>query len=175
MVSKADMLSLSKEFNIPQDNIRKVLAVESGGQGFDKTTGKIIIQFEPSWFKRLFFKWRDNIGVWATNGVEKQPKEWEAFNNAFSKNPTGAMESTSIGSLQIMGFHWKKLGFSSVGTMWEYAKKSEANQLRLGLMFIKTNAKMYKALQISDWDTFAYFYNGAQYKKFRYAERLRDA
>ena len=170
-----DLEKLSKEFDIPKDNIRKVIAVESAGRGFDPKTGKIIIQFEPSWFKRKFSNWDKFLGIWQNNGVENQPKEWSAFNDAFAKNPTSAMESTSIGMMQVMGFHWKLLGFTSVGQMWDYAKKGEYEQVRLGLLFIKSNPKMYKALQNSDWDTFAYYYNGAQYKRFNYAERLEKA
>lgn len=52
------------------------------------------------------------------------------------------MESTSIGRMQVMGLHWKRLGFKSVGDMWNFAKKSEANQLWLGLKFIQTDKRL---------------------------------
>lgn len=172
---KEDVIRLAEENAIPYDNLRKVIAVESGGFGFDPKTGKIIIQFEPSWFKRLFPKWANFDGIWSKNKVEKQDIEWKAFNDAFSKNPTSAMESTSIGLPQIMGYHWKKLGFTSVGAFWDYMKISELNQLKMMVTFIKLTPKMYKALQISDWETFAYFYNGSQWRKFNYAERLKKA
>lgn len=173
MIKEEEYKKLSQEFDIPVVNIKKVVKVESGGQGFDKETGKIIIQFEPSWFKRK--SPYTPSGKWSLNKVEKQAAEWVAFNDAFSKDKDAAMESTSVGLMQVMGFHWKLLGFKSVGEMWDYAKESESNQLRLGLLFIKSNPKMYKALKLSDWDTFAYYYNGAQYKKFDYANRLAKA
>lgn len=166
---------LADKYRIPYDNLRKVVMVESGGYGFDKKNGKILIQFEPHWFKRLFLKWGGNLNVWQNNKVENQTQEWIAFNDAFSKNPTAAMESTSIGLPQIMGFHWKSLGFTSVGAFWDYMKASEENQLEAMLMFISLNKPMYRALQTSDWETFARLYNGAQYKKFNYAERLKNA
>lgn len=175
ILTKEDVKKIAQENNIPYDNLRKVIAVESGGFGFDKSNGKIIIQFEPSWFKRLFPRWANFSGVWATNKVEKQDAEWKAFNDAYSKNPNAAMESTSIGLPQIMGFHWKKLGFSSVGMFWDFMKVSEQNQLKMMVAFIKLNTKMYKALQNSDWEMFAYYYNGSQWRKFNYAERLRKA
>lgn len=173
MISEEEYKKLSTEFDIPVVNIKKVVKVESGGQGFAKDTGKIIIQFEPSWFKRK--SPYTPSGKWSLNGVEKQSAEWIAFNDAFSKDKNAALESTSVGLMQVMGFHWKLLGFKSAGELWDYAKVSESNQLRLGLLFIKSNPKMYKALKLSDWDTFAYYYNGAQYKKFNYAERLAKA
>jgi hypothetical protein len=173
MIIEEDYKKLGIEFNIPTVNIKKVDKVESGGLGFSKETGKIIIQFEPSWFKRKAPY--TPSGKWSLNKVEKQTAEWIAFNDAFTKNANAAMESTSVGRMQVMGFHWKLLGFKSVGEMWDYAKVSEANQLRLGLKFIVSNKKMYKALQVGDWDTFSYYYNGVQHKKFNYAERLAKA
>jgi len=174
-LSKQDIIRVAQEANIPYDNLRKVIAVESGGYGFDPKTGKILIQFEPHWFKRLFPRWANFAGVWETNKVEKQDGEWKAFNSAFKANPTAAMESTSLGIPQIMGFWWKKLGFTSVGAFWDYMKVSEANQLKMMVAFIKLNPKLYRAIQTADWETFAKIYNGAQYKKFNYAERLRKA
>ena len=95
--------------------------------------------------------------------------------DAFYKNATAAMESTSVGIMQVMGFNHKVLGFKTVGEMWDYAKESEVNQLRLGLRFIKSNPKMYKAAQTATWETFAYYYNGSQWRKFNYSERLEKA
>lgn len=171
-MSKIDYEKLAKEFSLPVKGIEKVVKVESGGKGFGED-GKIIIQFEPSWFKRK--SPYTPSGKWSLNKVEKQTAEWIAFNDAFLKDANAAMESTSIGQMQVMGFHWKLLGFKSVGEMWDFAKVSEENQIRLGLEFIKSDPKMYKALKFSDWDTFAYYYNGEQYKKFNYANRLREA
>lgn len=142
--------------------LKAFVSVESGGIGFDKKTGKIIIQFEPHYFKkRVPFA---PSGAWSINKVDVQSKEWIAFNNAFAINPNAAMESTSIGLMQVMGAHWKRLGFKSVGEMWDYAKESEMNQLEIGIRFIKANPTLYKALQDKDWHKVAYYYNGASYR-----------
>lgn len=168
-----DFRDLADEFGLELAKLQAVDSVESGGKGFDDATGKIIIQFEPVWFKRKAPY--TPSGKWSLNGVERQKQEWEAFNDAFSKNPNAAMESTSIGRFQVMGFHWKLLGFKSVGEMWDFAKQSEKNQIWLGLKFIQKNPKMYKALKSGIWWQFAYYYNGQQYKKFKYDVRLKAA
>ncbi|MFN0254520.1 N-acetylmuramidase family protein [Pedobacter ureilyticus] len=152
------------------ENLNAVIKVESGGIGFAADTGKIIIQFEPSWFRRKAPY--TPSGKWSQNGVERQSQEWKAFNDAFSKNPNAAMESTSIGLMQVMGFHYKMLGFKTVGEMWDFAKVSEENQLELAIRFIKSNAKLDKALKEGDAATFAYYYNGSAYKQFKYDTRL---
>jgi len=172
-ITQQEKQQLATKYGIAPASLEAVLEVESGGKGFDETTGKIIIQFEPLWFKRK--SPYTPSGAWSQNGVERQAKEWQAFNNAFKSDPNAAMESTSIGLMQVIGFHYALLGFKTVGEMWDFAKADEANQLELGLKFIKSNKKMYNALVKNDFATFAYYYNGQQYKKFKYDTRLKAA
>lgn len=160
--------SLSEHFKIPIPSIKAIQLVESAGVGFDLVTGKIKIQFEPSWFKRF-------TNILINNKVDIQKKEWEAFNLAYSKNPNKAMESTSWGSMQVMGFHFKRLGFLTVGEMVDFAKESETNQLWLGLRFIQTDIRLYKALLSKDWKNVAYYYNGSGYAINRYDKKLEQA
>lgn len=171
-LSDSQVSDLACKYGISYASLKAVIEVESGGIGF-ASDGKIIIQFEPSWFKRK--SPYTPSGKWSQNGVERQSQEWIAFNDAFSKNPNAAMESTSIGLMQVMGFHYSLLGFKTVGAMWDFAKVSEANQLELGLKFIKSNTKMYNALKKNDFNTFAYYYNGSAYKKFNYHTRMQTA
>lgn len=172
-LTKQQIIDLAKENGYEYAALNAIIKVESGGIGFASDTGKILIQFEPSWFKRKAPY--TPSGAWSVNGVEKQSREWIAFNDAFKKNPNAAMESTSIGMMQVMGFHYKMLGFKTVGEMWDYAKVSEANQVDLAIRFIKNNPKLDKALKAKDWATVAYYYNGSAYKKFNYDTRLAAA
>ena len=143
--------------------LKAFIEVESGGKGFDEKTGKIIIQFEPSWFKKKAPY--APSGAWSLNKVEVQSKEWIAFNDAFRKDPNAAMESTSIGMPQIMGFHWGRLGYKSVGEMWDDFKCGEYQQVLALVRFIKTDSKLYEALRKRDWHTVASIYNGKNYKE----------
>lgn len=137
--------------------------VESGGQGFDPATGKIMIQFEPAWFrKKVPYA---PSGSWSLNGVERQAKEWIAFNDAFKKDANAAMESTSIGLGQVMGFNYKRLGYATVGAMWDDAKKGESRQIYQMARFIETDARLIKALREKNWHLVATYYNGAGYRE----------
>ena len=138
------------------------IEVETGGEGFDSTTGKIMIQFEPSWFKKKAPY--APSGKWSVNKVERQSKEWVAFNDAFRINPNAAMESTSIGLGQIMGFHYKTLGFETVGAMWDHAKMGLSEQIGQIVMFIESQPKLLKAIKEHNWHLCATYYNGAGYK-----------
>ena len=157
------IVNKAKSAGLKPSNLLGFTEVETGGKGFDSDTGKLIIQFEPSWMKKLapFAP----SGAWSINKVDVQSKEWVAFNDAFSKNATAAMESTSIGLGQIMGFHYKRLGFKTVGEMWDFSKASIENQIDLIIRFIKTDKNLLKALNDENWDKVASIYNGAYYKE----------
>lgn len=152
---------IANAFGLPTRNLLGFISVESGGSGFAEN-GKITIQFEPSWFKK-------NApyapsGKWSVNGVERQAAEWEAFNSAFAVNPNAAMMSTSIGLGQILGLHYKRLGYKAVGAMWDDAKKGEFQQIEQIAKFIKSDAKLYAAVKSGNAHLMAYYYNGSGYK-----------
>jgi hypothetical protein len=137
------------------------IRIESGGKGFDDKTGRILIQFEPFWYRKKAPY--APSGAWSVNKVDVQSKEWIAFNNAYDLNPVAAMESTSIGLPQIMGFHWKRLGYGSVSDMWQSFTNSLIEQLCALIRFIETDKSLFKAFQEKDWHKMAYFYNGSGY------------
>ena len=121
-----------KKYSLDTASLLAFTSVETGGQGFDSKTGKITIQFEPVWFKKQAPY--APSGKWSVNKVEVQAKEWLAFNDAYAKNPEAAMKSTSIGLGQIMGFHYARLGYKTVGNMWDDAKKGIDRQVwQLGI------------------------------------------
>lgn len=163
-ITNKQIQDLAEANGIEYAALKAVIEVESSGFGFDPMTGKLIIQFERDWFKRQFSEWRKHQGTWINNGIGNQKTEWEAFNSAFAINKEAAMLSTSIGLPQIMGFHYQRLGYESVGEMWDFFKFSEYEQVRGLVQFIKTDKRLYKATVEKDWQTFAYIYNGAGYK-----------
>lgn len=186
--------------------MRAVIQVESNGGGYSKKTGRILIQFEPYWFRqflpanvtqqlttitRLNQEEKSLSQVQATlarnwttamsNRVEDQVKEYVAFSAAFAIHADAAMKATSWGLGQVMGHHFANLGFKHVGEFIDYCKISEAHQLDMMMRFINENKALDKAIRIKDWDTFAYRYNGKNYKgdpttyKDDYDYKLRQA
>lgn len=152
-----------KKYSLDTASLLAFISVETGGQGFDKNTHKITIQFEPVWFKKQAPY--APSGLWSVNKVEVQSKEWSAFNDAYAKNPDAAMKSTSIGLGQLMGFHYQRLGYKTVGDMWDDAKKGISRQVWQLVKFIETDNRLKIALMNQDWHTVATIYNGAGYKQ----------
>lgn len=153
---------IASEFNIEFAALMAFIEVESSGKGFDPATGRIMIQFEPAWFCKLAPGAPG--GEWSANKVDRQPAEWRAFNSAYAINPDAAMQSTSIGLGQVMGFHYKRLGYATVGAMWDAAKRSEEIQIWQIAKFITTDSNLMNALKNKSWHMVATLYNGAGYK-----------
>ncbi len=138
------------------------LQVESGGRGF-AADGRLMIQFEPHWFRKQAPY--APTGAWSVNKIEKQSAEWIAFNNAATHNLPAAIESTSLGLPQIMGFHWKRLGYDSALHMWSDFSESEDKQIGALIKFIETDKKLHDAILEKNWHVIASIYNGAKYRE----------
>ena len=174
------IIDICKKQGMDTASLLSIISVETPGQGFDSKTGKILIQFEPSWFKKKAPY--APSGLWSVNKVDVQSKEWLAFNDAFSKDADAAMQSTSIGLGQLMGFHYQRLGYRTVGDMWDDAKKGIENQINQLVKFINTDNNLKIALMNEDWRTVATIYNGSGYEQLAlkyhrkpYDESMRDA
>lgn len=161
--SVSQVRELAKVNRLPFEVLMAIIEVETPGSGFDPKTGKILIQFEPSWFRK--HEPFAPTGAWSVNKVDVQSKEWIAFNDAFKIDPESAMKSTSIGLPQIMGFHFERLGYKSVGEMYDDFKKGEYQQLLALVRFILTDVELTKAVREKDYHMIAYIYNGSMYRE----------
>lgn len=157
------IIDICKQQDIDAVSLIAFISVETGGKGFDESTGKILIQFEPAWFKKKAPY--APSGIWSVNKVDVQSKEWLAFNDAYSKDKDAAMQSTSIGLGQIMGFHYKDLGYANVGLMWDDAKKGIEQQVSQIVKFIHSDKNLENAIQKQDWTTAATIYNGSGFRQ----------
>jgi len=148
-LKNVEVVEIAKKYGLSYAILKMFWEVESSGYGFG-SDGRLLIQFEPVWFKRLFHDWKNSPpgSLWIVNKVEVQTKEWAAFNSAAGIDKETAMEATSIGGPQIMGFHWKRLGFKSVKAMWDFFAASEKNQLECLVRFITTDKKLLAAVKL---------------------------
>lgn len=101
--------------------------------------------------------------------------EYKRLDAAKLIDERSALESCSWGAYQIMGYHWKLLGFSSVYSFVDKMKESERGQLECFVKFIKANPSLLKAIRSNDWVSFARYYNGSNYRKNLYDEKLKAA
>jgi len=86
-----------------------------------------------------------------------------------------AIESASWGLFQIMGFHWRDLGYDSAEQFERLMQRSEGAQLDAFVRFIEANPHLHKALRAGKWAQFAAGYNGPDYKANLYDVKLARA
>lgn len=91
-----------------------------------------------------------------------QQAEWEAFylaHNLSNQSAEPAIEATSWGAPQILGIHWKRLGFENAFQFMRFFY-IESNHPIAFVRFITTDDKLYTAAKNKDFRTFAGIYNG---------------
>jgi hypothetical protein len=130
--------------------IKAVALVESSGGGFTDT-GRPKILFERHYFWRLTGG-RFGASAWSQpTGGGYDGDSWSKLCLAACQDPAAAFGSCSWGKFQIMGAHWKALGYPTVlDFVWElsrteaahydaFARFIEANNLTMALRRIDGN------------------------------------
>lgn len=101
--------------------------------------------------------------------------EWMRLAAAIELDRNSALQSASWGMFQIMGFHWRRLGFANVQAFVNAQFSGEPAQLSAFAEFIRTDPPLHRALVALDWATVAKRYNGADYAKNKYDTKLAAA
>jgi len=183
----------SKEMNIEAATAMAIIAVESAGKALSGSPPMPIIRFENHRFRKFVsaevynnhFKHSAGGRPWEGHHYRITPSdpwirshlsqnsEYETLNIAAKINENGAYSSISIGAGQIMGSWASRLGYKNALDMFN-AFKSESEQIRAMMIFIKTDNRLWNAAKSKDWATFARIYNGPG-KPEHYAEQMRLA
>lgn len=180
MISERAFTDAAQELNCELAAIKAVAEVESNGRGTlpngepkilfeahkfsERTNGRYDVSHprlsSPEWNRKLYV------------GGEK---EHFRLQQAVKLDRTAALESTSWGMFQIMGFNWAACGFASLQDFINAMYAGEDSQLSAFVGFIKNNPKLLRAIQNKKWATFALNYNGKGYKLNKYDVKLEQA
>ncbi|QBQ72232.1 endolysin [Serratia phage Parlo] len=180
-LSPKDFQIAADALGVPVPAVKAVAEVEANGMGF-LPDGRPKILFERHIFrKRLIAKGIDVAKV-PTGICSEKPggylggsDEHTRLDQAAKFDRDAALESASWGAFQIMGYHWKTLGYPSLQAFINAMYKDDAGQLDAFIRFIKADPRLVKAMKTSDWATFARIYNGPDYAKNNYDSRLAAA
>lgn len=177
---------LANKHGIEYAGLKAVVEVEASGKGFIGDVPKIL--YEPHIMYRLLTKKnyitiRNNLMKahpnlcyprWGTYRYGAESIQHKRLEIASQFNRDTALESCSWGLGQVMGFHWKSLGYESLQAFINDMYESEAKQLEAMIRFIKVNGLLL-ALKNKDWIKFARGYNGSGYAKNKYHIKLANA
>jgi hypothetical protein len=152
-----------------------VMTVETRGCGFLPSRRPVIL-FERHIFHRLtegrFDRRAPDLSHPRAGGYGGSGEvQHERLARAVALDRRAALESTSWGLGQVMGFNARLAGYRSVETMVRAMTLGEDSQLKAMMGFI-AGSDLAATLRRKDWPAFAYRYNGVDYQRNRYDERL---
>ncbi len=190
-LSEQNLQQAAESLNIEVAAIKAVNEVESRGEGFLNDQPVILFERHVFW-KRLKGVGIDPRPLQAGNedilstqwgGYIGGVAEYGRMTRAQMINSAAALESASWGLFQIMGYHWKALGYDDVKDFVVRMQHSEADHLEAFVRFLKANrlerylrlAEGQDSLQLSNFTHFARRYNGPMYERNHYHTKMMKA
>lgn len=177
-VTDDDIAEIAARIGCTVKQVKAVAKVESGGSAFDYH-GKPKMLFERHYFHRL------TQGRYSPQAYSHEvpgdynTDSWGKLTYALGKDPDAALSSCSWGRFQVMGSHWKALGYISPWAMAHSAVLSEGDHYEMLVRYVMAFGLVKAMQQLStDPDTcraFAKSYNGPGFEKFKYHEKLAAA
>lgn len=194
LLSNATLVAAAKRLGVDLATVYAVNEVESDGAGF-LLNGKPKILFERHQMHRLLATPRhegddaaslkahaDQLAILHPNLVNVRPggyagdtAEHQRLANAKLIDALCAPEACSWGALQIMGYHWQRLGYASLDDFTTRMATSEAEQFEAFVRYIEAEPALHKALKAKKWAEFAKRYNGPAYARNLYDVKLERA
>ncbi len=193
---KKEIEDVAREAGLEAAALLAIAEVESGGRAFAlisaaPLSGKPLagprrepmIRFEGHYFDRLLddgkrrqarAKGLASPSMGAVKNPASQAARWTLLDEAMAIDRAAALQSVSWGIGQVMGSHWKVLGYGSVEDLVAEARSGVAGQVRLMLRFLEANG-LIGTIRRHDWASFARAYNGPRYKVYRYDSRIAAA
>lgn len=184
VLSQADLEAAAVELNVPVAAVMAVNQVESRGSGFFNNDLPAILYERHVMRRQLkahninptpFMTSQPDLVNNVTGGYKGGVAEYSRLTRAKDIHSPSAQESCSWGAFQIMGYHWKHLGYASVDDYVERMCRSEGEHLNAFVRFIKADATLHRALANLDWAGFARQYNGPSYAKNHYDVKMAEA
>lgn len=190
-----DFSAAAKRLKCDVSSIRAVAEVEALGRGFVyiEATKDAVDEWRPKiLFERhvMYKRYHAKYGYDAAmDKIKSQPdvintrsggyiggaSEHTRLAKARRLDKTIGLESASWGIFQIMGYHWKQLGYSSAVDFVLKISVDESAHLEAFVRFIENNGTLLNAIRAKDFTLFARIYNGSGYAKNKYDVKMRQA
>lgn len=162
-----------------------IAEVESGGKPFATVAGRRepLIRFEGHYFdraldgeKRIEARTRGLASpvAGAVANPATQAARWALLARAAAIDHRAAHEAVSWGLGQVMGAHWRWLGFADIDALVAEARSGVDGQIALMARYID-KAGLAPAIRRRDWQEFARRYNGPAYAKHGYHTKIAAA
>lgn len=160
--------------NVGAAEVWTVLSVETSGFGYLPDRRPLIL-FERHIFSKqtggVFDAGDPAISSRKPGGYSGGAKEYDRLAAAIALNRHAALNSTSWGIGQVMGFNSKAAGYNPVEAMVDAMVHDEDAQLAAMANFVRSEG-LHRQLGTHDWAGFARGYNGPEFARNQYDHRL---
>lgn len=184
-ITIAQIKQQAAELGIEPATLQAIHEVECRGSGFYVDNTPVILFERHVMRQRLIasklFSILEKMEVKQPNLCSKTSGGYGLYSAQHSRlavaaeyHRESALESCSWGIGQVMGYHWKSLGYKSLQAFINAMYKDEASQLDAMCRYIIVNG-LVNALKNNDWKAFALGYNGKAYAKNKYDTKLANA
>ena len=189
MLSRQDVKvvkKVAKENDIPWELLAAMIEIESNGRTSALVNGRRepLIRFEGHYFDRRLQGSDKALArkrglANPKGGRVKNPRSQQArwdklLIPASDINEQAALESCSWGVGQVMGAHWKRLGYRSVQDMVRRCRTDFEGQVDIMVKYFHAFG-LIDEFQRYDYKGIARGYNGAHYWKNKYDQKLKYA
>lgn len=181
-----DFARAARELSCTVAAVKAVCQVEAPNGGFDADDIPRIL-FESHVFSRLtqhrYDKTNPSISTYAWDQSKyakgatadlRNRGEHLRLQAAVALSPDAAKMSASWGRFQVLGENYKIAGFTSLQAFVNAAYAGESRHLDMFIGFCKSK-KLDVHLRTQSWAAFAFGYNGRDYAKNKYDEKLAAA
>lgn len=184
-LTETDFQRAASALGVPVAAVKAVTEVESKGSGF-LPDGRPVILFERHVMRKqlrkngmeplpFFETTHPDLVNSKPGGYKGGTKEHDRLEEAAKIHRESALESCSWGAFQIMGYHWKAIGYPSLQSFINAMYRNEGEQLDCFVRFVKINPPQLAALKSQDWAAFAKSYNGPSFRANFYDDKLAAA
>lgn len=177
-LTEDDYQQAAQKLNCEVAAIKAVSEVESGPHGAFLPSGDPVILFERHKFSKFTGGKYDQSNPGISNrkpgGYGQVSEQHGRYQEAAALDPDAAIQSCSWGRFQIMGFHWRDLGYPSLKDFVDAMYVSEGNHLDAFVRFVEHNG-LAPHLRNKNWAAFARGYNGENFRINKYDDKLAAA
>lgn len=182
MFSEESYAGAAAKIGCSVEMVKAVAEVESNGQTFWDIDGKQLpaTRLESHWFGKIsnykFNESRPDLSTvkWVPELANvNQDQAYQRFWDAQKLDESAAIQGSSWGGFQVMGFHWKRLGYASPQDFLA-AMQTADGQLDVFVRYIMADPALVSAMVREDTDTVAALYNGIGNVP-TYSNRIRRA
>ena len=184
-ITDAQICEQASKLGVEAAALKAVIEVEAKSSGFNQDGTPVILYERHKFYEGLrainwitkskeWFKQYPDLCNPSPGGYGKYSEQHGKLARASELNREVALESCSWGLGQVMGYHWKSLGYESLQSFINAMYRDEASQLEAMCRYISVN-NLVNAVKSKDWKAFARGYNGKNYAINRYDAKLATA